>query len=97
METSGDYQRYIEVNGIRYSHIINPKTGIQPRALMAVTVVGANSLDCDILSTALYIVGVEEGKKLLKQFTGVEAVFSTTDGQVILTDGLIGKFQPERE
>ncbi|MEI6286829.1 MAG: FAD:protein FMN transferase [Bacillota bacterium] len=97
METSGDYQRYIEVNGIRYSHILDPKTGEQPRALTAVTVIGGNSLDCDILSTALYIVGVKSGKKLLKQFPGVEAVFSTKDGQVILTDGLNGKFQPERE
>ncbi|MFA6075622.1 MAG: FAD:protein FMN transferase [Negativicutes bacterium] len=93
METSGDYQRYIEVNGIRYSHILDPKTGSQPRTVKAVTVICNNSLDGDIFSTALFILGVDEGKKLLKQFPGVEAVFSTTDGKTILTDGLKNKMK----
>ena len=95
MDTSGDYQRYIEVDGTRYSHIINPRTGFQPRLLAAVTVVGYNSIDCDILSTALFIVGVDAGKKLLLQFPGAEAIFSLPDGQVVVTDGLKGSFSVE--
>lgn len=96
METSGDYQRYIEVAGVRYAHILDPKTGSQPRMLKAVTIVGNNSLDCDILSTALFVLGVERGEKLLQQFPGVEAVFSTIDGRTIVTAGLLGKFELEK-
>lgn len=93
METSGDYQRFITVNGVRYSHILDPRTGWQPREVSSVTMVLNNSTDGDIFSTALFILGIDRGLALIKQFPGVEAIIVTNDGQVVTTPGLAGKVE----
>lgn len=93
LETSGDYQRYIETGGVRYSHIIDPRTGRQPRELASVTMVINSSTDGDILSTALFVLGPERSLAALQQFPGVEAIMVTTDGKVITSPGLAGKIE----
>jgi thiamine biosynthesis lipoprotein len=52
-----------------------------------------NSTDGDIFSTALFILGVDRGLMLIKQFPGVEAIIVTKDGQVVTTPGLAGKVE----
>jgi len=93
METSGDYQRYFISNGTRYSHILDPKTGYQPRQIASVTIVNNNSGDGDILSTAVFVLGVERGLELLKQFPDTEAIILTNDGKTVTTPGLTGKIE----
>lgn len=93
METSGDYQRFIEKDGVRYSHILDPRTGFQPRRLASVTMVINNSADGDVLSTALFVLGPERGLELLGQFPGAEAIMVTDDGKVIVSKGLEGKVE----
>lgn len=93
METSGDYQRYIVKDGIRYSHIINPHTGRQPGEISSVTIVNNNSGDGDILGTAIFVLGVDRGLELLKQFPGNEAIIVTTEGKIIVTPALEGKIE----
>jgi thiamine biosynthesis lipoprotein len=93
METSGDYQRYIVKDGVRYSHIIDPHTGRQPREISSVTIVNNNSGDGDILGTAVFVLGVDRGLELLKQFPGNEAIVVTTDGKIIVTPALEGKIE----
>ncbi len=95
METSGDYQRFIEKDGVRYSHIIDPRTGWQPRQITSVTMVLNSSVDGDILSTAIFVLGVDRGRELLRQFPGVEAIIMTKDGELVLTPGLEGKVEKE--
>ncbi|MCE5287153.1 MAG: FAD:protein FMN transferase [Pelosinus sp.] len=90
METSGDYQRFFLKDGERYSHILDPRTGRQPRSITSVTIVGSRSGDDDVLSTVLFIVGAERGRELLKQFPGTEAVFVTNEGKILVTPGLEG-------
>lgn len=97
METSGDYQRFIEKDGIRYSHIIDPRTGWQPRAVASVTTVNNNSGDGDIIGTAIFILGTEKGLNLLKNFPGNEAIIITIDGKTIITPGLEGKIELSSE
>ncbi len=93
METSGDYQRFIMKDGIRYSHILNPRTGWQPREVASVTMVNSSSTYGDILSKPIFVLGVQKGLELLKQFPGNEAVIVTLDGKIIITPGLEGKIE----
>lgn len=93
METSGDYQRFIMKDGIRYSHILNPRTGWQPREVASVTMVNNSSTYGDILSKPIFVLGVERGLEILKKFPGTEAVIVTMDGKIIVTPGLEGKIE----
>lgn len=93
LETSGDYQRFFIKDGVRYSHIIDPRTGYQPREIASVTIVAKAENNVDILSTALFVLGVEKGQELLKQYPGTEAIFITSDGKKVITPGLEGKIE----
>lgn len=93
LETSGDYQRFFVKDGVRYSHIIDPRTGYQPREVASVTIVAKADHYVDILSTAMFVLGVEKGQQLLRQYPGTEAIFITTDGKKIVTPGLAGKIE----
>lgn len=93
LETSGDYQRFFIKDGVRYAHIIDPRTGYQPREIASVTIVAKSDNNVDILSTAMFVLGIEKGQQLLKQYPGTEAIFITTDGKKVITSGLEGKIE----
>ncbi|HWR41624.1 FAD:protein FMN transferase [Sporomusa sp.] len=93
LETSGDYQRFFIKDNVRYAHIIDPRTGVQPREVVSVTIVSKSDNYADVLSTAMFVLGVERGQELLKQYPGTEAVFITNDGKKVVTPGLAGKIE----
>ena len=83
--TSGGYQRYFEFCGKRYHHIISPQTGYPAEnTLASVTVICENSMLGDALSTAVFILGEEDGKALLDQY-GAKGIFVRNDGTIIKT------------
>ena len=84
--TSGDYQRYLELDGIRYPHIIDPDTGSPGRLWRSVTVFHPDSGAADALSTALYLLPRQEGEALAKSL-GAEALWIAPDGSISATDG----------
>ena len=84
--TSGDYERYYIVNGIRYNHIIDPSTLAPARKYASVTVVCKDSGIADALSTALFIMGEDEGRGVLKR-NNADAIWVYPDGKISYTDG----------
>lgn len=92
VSTSGDYERVLEVDGKKYHHILDSKTGYPADSgLMSVTVVCDSGLISDALSTAAFILGADEGIRLLEKFDA-EGVFVDKDRNVFVTDGLKDKF-----
>ena len=85
--TSGDYQRYYTVNGIRYNHIIDPDTLMSADKYASVTVVSSNGALADALSTALFIADIDEGRAMLGRVDGAEAMWIAHDGSITQTDG----------
>jgi len=86
--TSGSYQRYFEKDGIKYHHIINPFTGMPAKSgLTSVTIVSPDATLADVLSTACFVIGFDEGASLVKEL-GAMAVFVTENNTVYYSDGL---------
>ena len=82
--TSGIYQRYATYNDEIYHHILNPETGYPVSGdLLSVTILSDSSMIGDALSTSCLLLGVEESKQLLANFDNVEAVFVTSDYEII--------------
>lgn len=78
--TSGNYERFFELDGVRYHHLLDPKTGMPAQNGMAsVTIIGTQSALCDALSTACFVLG-EQGSRALLDRYGVHAIFLYTDG-----------------
>ncbi|MBT9176211.1 MAG: FAD:protein FMN transferase [Firmicutes bacterium] len=86
--TSGDYARYFVQDGVRYTHIVDPRTGQTVRGISSVTIVADEAALADAIATAAMVLGVEQGIALIESFPGVEGLLVTDDGSVVMSQGM---------
>lgn len=92
--TSGNYERFFTVEGKKYHHIIDPRTGYPAESsVVSTTIVSDHSIDGDGLSTPTLIMGLENGLNLVNLIPGIDAVFITQDKKVYITSGLKNSFK----
>lgn len=82
--TSGDYENYFESQGVRYHHLIDPKTGLPARGQVSATVTAPTAALADAWATALFVLG-KDGIALLDSIEGIEGMLVLDDGSVITT------------
>lgn len=85
--TSGDYERFFIKDGVRYHHIIDPRTGYPAKECISVTITAPTCLEADIVATAVFVAGPSEGMKLIEQLEGIEGIIVTPEGKVIASSG----------
>jgi thiamine biosynthesis lipoprotein len=88
VSTSGDYESFFLKDGVRYHHILDPRTGWPARGLRSATVIAPEGILADALSTALMVLGKDESLALIASLPGVEAVLVDTLGGVWTTPGV---------
>lgn len=86
--TSGDYEQYFEIEGVRYSHSINPKTGKPVTGIKSVTVVSPRAELSDALATAVTIMGPEVGMNFIEQLPQVHCLIVTDQNEIFTSEHL---------
>ncbi len=95
--TSGSYEKYVEFNGKRYAHIINPATGYPATGLTSVTVFGPSAEKANGFSTSLMVLGKKEGLKLLRRFSEYSCLMISDEGKVFTSPNLdINQFRADQ-
>ena len=94
--TSGDYQRFETVDGMRYHHILDPSSGYPARGVVSVTVLAGTCEEADALATGVFVLGADAGMELVENLKGVEALIVEGDGPVEavrVSSGLTDRFE----
>jgi thiamine biosynthesis lipoprotein len=88
ISTSGDYERYFDEDGKRYHHIIKPSSGRPVEGIHSATVIGPDAVMTDALSTSVFVMGVDEGLKLIGCLPDYEAIVIDAQGEIFYSTGL---------
>jgi thiamine biosynthesis lipoprotein len=88
VETSGTYEKYVVFDGVRYSHIINPKTGYPAQGIVSVTVFAKQTEIADGLAKGVFLFGVEAGLNLVNQLKGIECIIVDSKGKIYSSKGI---------
>ncbi len=92
--TSGGYERYFEVGGKVYHHIINPKTGYPATSgIKSVSIISTSSTDGDTLATAVYVMGLDRAKDLIRDLPDIGFILLTDDNVLYISRNLEDKFE----
>lgn len=94
VSTSGDYERYCEIDGVRHHHLIDPRSGRSPSSVRGVTVVAGDGLTSEALSKTVFVLGAQEGLRIVEALPGVDAVVIDAGGQLHYSSGLSAADRP---
>jgi thiamine biosynthesis lipoprotein len=94
VETSGNYEKYVTFSGIRYSHIIDPRTGYPASGVVSVSVFAKQTEVADALATGVFVLGVDVGLNLVNQLKGIGCIIVDDQGKVHASNNIdIKKYQ----
>lgn len=93
ISTAGDYERSFERNGVRYHHILDPRTLQPAQGCQSVTVVAREGVLADGLDTGIFVMGPRRGMELVEKLAGVEAVIVDREGNILISSGLKDRIQ----
>jgi thiamine biosynthesis lipoprotein len=94
VETSGSYEKFVTFNGVRYSHIIDPRTGYPAQGVVSVSVFAKQTEIADALATGIFVLGMEVGLDLVNQLKGIECIMVDDKGKIHSSKGIdIKKFE----
>lgn len=82
VSTSGDYERFFEEDGVRYHHILDPRTGDSARQSWSVTILGPEATFTDALSTSVFVLGPDAGLALIDRLPGIDAIIIDASGEL---------------
>jgi thiamine biosynthesis lipoprotein len=88
VETSGNYEKYVTFNGIRYSHIIDTRTGYPATGLTSVTIFAKTTELADALATGVFVLGKEVGMDLVNQLPGISCIMVDDKGKIIASKNI---------
>ncbi len=88
ISTSGDYERFFETDGVRCHHLIDPSSGKSPSSVHSVTILADDGLSSEALSKCVFVLGVEQGMRLVDTQPGVDAVVVDAAGGLHFSSGL---------
>ena len=91
--TSGNYEKYVVINGIRYTHIINPKTGYPSQGVISASVFAPKAELADALATSIFVLGLERGLYFINQLNGVDCVIVTDTGKIHYSNNIQNEIQ----
>ena len=86
--TSGNYEKFAEIDGKQYCHIIDPRTGWPVEGLQSVTIICANTELADALATSVMVLGEKQGLDLINQLKGIDCLMYTNDKRLVVSDGI---------
>jgi thiamine biosynthesis lipoprotein len=88
IETSGNYEKFVVFNGIRYAHIIDPRTGYPAQGVVSVSVFAKHTEIADALATGVFVLGVDVGLDLINQLEGIECIIIDDQGKIHMSKGI---------
>ncbi len=94
ISTSGDYERFFDEEGVRYHHILAPSTGEPAEGVHSATVIGPDAVMTDALSTSVFVMGVDQGLRLIASLPDYESIVIDADGAIFYSNGLMPPSQP---
>jgi thiamine biosynthesis lipoprotein len=94
--TSGDYERFFDEGGVRYHHILDPRTGKSPHKVRSVTIIGPYATRTDALTKSVFVMGVEDGLAFINGLSDIDAVAVTPDRKIWYSKGLENPERPEQ-
>ena len=86
--TSGNYEKFVEFNGKRYSHIIDPRTGWPVSGLTSATIFAPKAELADALATSIFVMGIETGLDFVNQLPGIECVIVDDQGKIFTSENI---------